>query len=123
MKLNPRYHWRGEVGAWQVRQEFLKTHALVHSSIMEGGANVVSEALVAGVPVIASDIDGNVGLLGEDYPGYYPVQDTDALSALFQRAENDRDFLQLLQEHGNKHKHLFTPERESSRWQALLNSI
>ena len=123
MELNPRYHWRGEVGAWQVRQEFLKTHALVHSSIMEGGANVVSEALVAGVPVIASDIDGNVGLLGEDYPGYYPVQDTDALSALFQRAENDRDFLQLLQEHGNKHKHLFTPERESSRWQALLNSI
>ena len=123
MEINPRYHWRGEVGAWQVRKEFLKTHALVHSSVMEGGANVVSEALVAGVPVIASDIDGNVGLLGEDYPGYYPVQDTDALSALFQRAENDHDFLQLLQEHGNKHKHLFTPERESSRWQALLNSI
>ena len=123
MEINPRYHWRGEVGAWQVRKEFLKTHALVHSSVMEGGANVVSEALVAGVPVIASDIDGNVGLLGEDYPGYYPVADTDALSALLQRAENDRDFLQLLQEHGNKRKHLFTPEREHSRWQALLNGI
>ena len=123
MELNPRYHWRGEVGAWQVRKEFLKTHALVHSSIMEGGANVISEAVVADVPIIASDIDGNVGLLGEDYPGYYPVADTDALNALLQRAENDRDFLQLLQEHGNKRKHLFTPERESSRWQALLNSI
>ena len=123
MELNPRYYWRGEVGAWQVREEFLKTHALVHSSIMEGGANVISEAVVADVPVIASDIDGNVGLLGEDYPGYYPVADTDALSALLQRAENDRDFLQLLQEHGSKRKHLFTPEQESSRWQALLNSI
>ena len=123
MELNPRYHWRGEVGAWQVRKEFLKTHALVHSSIMEGGANVISEAVVADVPVIASDIDGNVGLLGEDYPGYYPVQDTGALRTLLQRAETDHDFLQRLLEHGNKRKHLFTPERESSRWQTLLNSL
>ena len=123
MELNPRYHWRGEVGAWQVRQEFLKTHALVHSSIMEGGANVVSEALVAGVPVIASDIDGNAGLLGEDYPGYYRAQDTEALRTLLHRAESDHDFLQLLLEYGNKRNHLFTPERERRRWQALLDSL
>ena len=123
MEINPRYHWRGEVNAWQVREEFLKTHALVHSSIMEGGANVVSEAVVADVPVIASDIDGNVGLLGEDYPGYYPVQDTGALHALLQRVESDSDFLQLLLEHGNKRKHLFTPELESRNWQALLDGL
>ena len=123
MEINPRYHWRGEVGAWQVRKEFLKTHALVHSSIMEGGANVVSEALVAGVPVIASAIDGNVGLLGEDYPGYYPAEDTGALCALLQRAETEHDFLQLLLEHGNKRKHLFTPERESRSWQVLLHGL
>ena len=123
MEINPRYHWRGEVGAWQVRKEFLKTHALVHSSIMEGGANVVSEALVAGVPVIASDIDGNVGLLGEDYPGYYPVTDTEALCALLQRAETEQEFLQRLRKHGSKRKHLFAPECESRRWQALLDSL
>ena len=123
METNPRYHWRGEVSAWQVRKEFLKTHALVHSSTMEGGANVISEAVVAGVPVIASDIDGNAGLLGEDYPGYYPVTDTEALCALLQRAETDQSFLQLLNKHGNERKHLFTPERESRRWQALLDSL
>ena len=123
MEINPRYHWRGEVGAWQVRKEFLKTHALVHSSIMEGGANVISEAVVADVPVIASDIDGNVGLLGEDYPGYYRVTDTKALCALLQRAETDQEFLQHLREHGSKRKHLFTPERESRHWQALLDSL
>lgn len=123
MELNPRYHWRGEVGAWQVREQFLRAHALVHSSIMEGGANVVSEAVVANLPVIASDIDGNVGLLGEDYPGYYPVGDTGALCSLLQRAETDRHFLRRLHEYGNKRKHLFTPERESRRWQTLLNSI
>ncbi len=123
MEINPRYHWRGEVGAWQVREEFLKTHALVHSSIMEGGANVVSEALVAGVPVIASDIDGNVGLLGEDYPGYYPVEDTEALCELLRRAETDQSFLQLLNKHEYERKHLFTPERESRHWRALLDGL
>lgn len=123
MEINPRYHWRGEVGAWRVREEFLKTHALVHSSIMEGGANVISEAVVADVPVIASDIDGNVGLLGENYPGYYPVADTETLCTLLQRAETEQDFLQLLKKHGNERKHLFTPERESRQWQTLLENL
>ena len=123
METNPRYHWRGEVGAWRVRKEFLKTHALVHSSIMEGGANVISEAVVAGVPVIASDIDGNVGLLGEDYPGCYPVRDTEALRALLHRAETDPDLLQRFQDYGNRRKHLFTPERESGRWHVLLDGL
>ena len=123
MEINLRYHWLGEVGAWQVRREFVKTHVLVHSSIMEGGANVISEAVVADVPVIASDIDGNVGLLGEDYPGYYPVTDTGELCALLQRAETEQSFLQRLYEHGNARKHLFAPERESRHWKALLDSL
>ena len=123
MEINPRYHWLGEVGAWQVRQEFVKTHVLVHSSIMEGGANVISEAVIAGVPVIASDIDGNVGLLGEDYPGYYPVTDTGELCALLQRAETEQSFLQRLYEHGNERKHLFAPEREIDLWKMLLDSL
>ena len=50
---------------------------------MEGGANVISESLVARVPVIASEIAGSIGLLGRrDYPGYFPVRDTAALAAL-----------------------------------------
>ena len=123
MEINPRYHWLGEVGAWQVRREFVKTHVLVHSSIMEGGANVISEAVAADVPVIASDIDGNVGLLGEDYPGYYPVKDTRALCALLQRAETEQSFLRRLHEHGNERKQLFTPELESRHWEVLLDSL
>ena len=123
MAANPRYHWRGEVGAWQVRQHLVKAHALVHSSRMEGGANVISEAVVAGVPVIASAIDGNIGLLGEDYPGYYPVTDSGELYTLLQRAETGHGFLRQLHEHGNARKHLFAPALERRRWQALLDSL
>ena len=52
---------------------------------MEGGANVVIEAVRSGVPVLASRIDGNVGLLGAGYDGYFPVGDAAALAALVRR--------------------------------------
>ena len=83
MKINPRYHWFGEVPHGKIRRAYSSCHLMVLPSIMEGGANVISEAIVAGLPVIASDIDGSVGLLGEDYAGYFPVQDTKSLRAAF----------------------------------------
>ena len=80
MVANPRYQWRGGVPSWTVRRALARAPLMVLSSIMEGGANVVSEALVAGVPVLASAIPGSIGLLGRDYPGYFPVGDTVALT-------------------------------------------
>jgi putative glycosyltransferase (TIGR04348 family) len=123
MARNPRYHWRGEVPGWAVRREFVKTHAMVLSSIMEGGANVASEAVVAGVPVIASDIAGSVGLLGPDYPGYYPVGDTAALTAVLARAESEPGFLETLAAHCATRAPLFRPERERESWWMLLKTI
>jgi glycosyltransferase involved in cell wall biosynthesis len=120
MAVNPRYLWKGEVPGWAVRKEFVKTHLMVLSSIMEGGANVVSEAVVAGVPVVASDIPGSVGLLGQDYPGYYPVGDTAALTALLSRVETDPDFLDQLTRHCAARAPMFTPEAERDSWRTLL---
>ncbi|MCG6861046.1 MAG: TIGR04348 family glycosyltransferase [Chromatiaceae bacterium] len=121
MTLNPRYFWRGEVPGWAVRREFVKTRLMVLSSVMEGGANVVSEAVVAGVPVVASDIPGSIGLLGEDYPGYYPVGDTAALTELLSRAETDGGFLARLTRACHDRAALFTPERERESWRSLLS--
>jgi putative glycosyltransferase (TIGR04348 family) len=112
MATNPRYDWRGEVPGWAVRREFGKTRLMVLSSIMEGGANVISEAIVAGVPVIASDIPGSVGLLGRDYPGYYSTGDTSALARQIHRAETDAKFLGQLTRHCDERAPLFRPERE-----------
>ncbi|MBL22706.1 MAG: TIGR04348 family glycosyltransferase [Rhodospirillaceae bacterium] len=123
MARNDRYHWLGEVPGWRVRREFVKTHAMVLSSVMEGGANVISEAVAAGVPVLASDIEGSVGLLGEDYGGYYPVKNTGALQRLLLRAENEPGFLVGLGKQGAAKRHLFTPERETAEWKSLLEVV
>lgn len=120
MRINPRYHWFGEVKHWQIRQAYVRCHLMVLSSIMEGGANVISEATVAGLPVIASDIIGSVGLLGDDFSGYYPVQDTNALRELLLKAETDPGFIKLLRQQGDKRAKLFLPEMEAKQWQELL---
>jgi putative glycosyltransferase (TIGR04348 family) len=97
MKTENRYRWLGELGHAQAMRWLARSHAMVISSKMEGGAHVVSEAIAIGVPVIASDIAGNVGLLGEAYPGYFPVGNEQALAALLSRAETDSEFLHSLE--------------------------
>jgi putative glycosyltransferase (TIGR04348 family) len=123
MAANPRYLWRGELPAARVRRTYARCHAMVISSIMEGGANVVSEAVAAGLPVLASRIDGNVGLLGADYAGYYPVGDTAALAALLRRAETAPSFLRHLAAQGRRRRALFTAARELAAWRRLLAAL
>jgi len=121
MANNPRYFWKGEVQGWQVRRELAKTRLMVISSTQEGGANVISEAIVAGVPIIASDISGNVGLLGPDYPGYYSVGDEVALAHLLERAETDPAFLKKLTRAGQNLKSKFRPAHEQAALVRIIN--
>jgi len=97
MQTEPRYRWLGERDHADAMRWLGRSHAMVISSRMEGGAHVVSEAIAAGVPVIASDIAGNIGLLGDSYPAYYPVGNEQALAALLSRAESDGEFLHSLE--------------------------
>ncbi len=123
MARNLRYHWHGEIPYEGIRRVYAKSHVLALPSRMEGGANVVSEAVVAGLPVIASRIPGSIGLLGEDYPGFYPVEDADALRDLLLKAESDPRFYGSLSEACQARRHLFTPEREREAWKNLLAEL
>ncbi|MBT3989034.1 MAG: TIGR04348 family glycosyltransferase [Rhodospirillaceae bacterium] len=123
MKRNPRYIWQGEKAGWEVRKELARTNLMLISSVSEGGANVVSEALVAGVPVIASKINGNVGMLGKDYPGYYPVGDEKALRKLLLKCESDAAFMRDLSRRCKVRAKLFKLAEEKRRWKKLLAEI
>lgn len=123
METNKRYIWHEEIPHYQIRQVYRRTHVLVLPSRMEGGANVISEAVVAGVPVIASDIDGSIGLLGGDYPGYYPVENESALGERLLRAETDTSFYRSLERACKARQCMFTPESERKGWEKLLEKI
>jgi len=116
----PAYHLRGGLPHDEALQCLANADALVHPSKMEGGANVVIEAICAGVPVLASDIDGNAGLLGPAYEGYFPVGDDERLAALMRRFASDAAFRTRLRGQLDALRDRFTPEREAAAVRALV---
>ncbi|MEO8059154.1 MAG: selenoneine biosynthesis selenosugar synthase SenB [Burkholderiales bacterium] len=120
MQACPNYRWLGALPRPAARRHIAQAQTFVHMSRIEGGANVVIEAVRSGVPVLASRIDGNVGLLGPDYGGYFPVGDAQALARLMQRAVNDAAFLGHLREQCALREPGFTPPAERAAVRALL---
>jgi glycosyltransferase involved in cell wall biosynthesis len=122
-KENPRYRWLGERPRWQVFLQLAQCHVFALTSKLEGGANALGEAIVAGAPALASRIDGSIGLLGSDYPGFFPVGATDDLAALMDRCERDQAFLLELRRRTLERAPLFDPTRETNAWTALLGEL
>ncbi len=123
MAENRRYWWLEGRPRWQVRQLMAKSRVMVLSSQMEGGANVVSEALVAHLPVLSTEIAGSIGMLGRDHPGYFEVGDTSHLAALLNRCETDLAFLHDLEERSRALAPLYDPAREQAAWAELLAEV
>ncbi len=120
MKSNPRYQWRGELSRGKALGVLARSRLHVLSSRVEGGANALCEAIACGVPTLASRIPGSVGILGPDYPGYFPFGDTRALARLLWRAETDADFWGRLRAACERMQPLVAPAREREAWRRLL---
>jgi putative glycosyltransferase (TIGR04348 family) len=116
----PRWTWAGDVPHRTVLKRLSRARLMVISSVMEGGANVICEALAADVPVLASRIPGNIGMLGEDYPGYFAAGDEKQLAALMSMAEDDPRFYADLQLHARLRRGLMRPEQEASRLRQVV---
>jgi glycosyltransferase involved in cell wall biosynthesis len=117
-----RYRWLGGVSAAQARALIRRARVLLHPSRDEGGATVIVEALQSGTAVIASDCAGNVGLLGLDYPGLFPVGDMESARALLLRAEDEPRFRGRLLAAAGRRAKLFTPAREGKSLRRLVHN-
>ena len=108
----PHYRWLGGLTRSETRQHIKRAHVLVNCSEMEGGAQVIIEAVQSGTPVLASRISGNVGMLGEDYAGYFELGSAAELAALVRRCTAEPGFLALLQRQCRQRAPLFEREQE-----------
>jgi putative glycosyltransferase (TIGR04348 family) len=123
MHEQPRYRWLGALGHSATRRRIQRAHVLVHASAMEGGAHVIAEALRSGTPVLASRIDGNVGMLGPDYGGYFDWNDAGALAARVSRARDEPAMLAGLAALCSHRARLFEPKRERATLLRLLSDL
>lgn len=120
LRATPRARYLGEVTRAESKRLLAASHVCIVPSRSEGGANVVSEAIAANTPVLCTDVPGNTGLLGDDWPATFPVDDAPALAALLQRASEDRAFLQELQRRTTALQPMVSPDHEREAWRNLL---
>ncbi len=113
MKREPRYRWLGSVPHARALRWLATSHAMVISSRLEGGANVVSEAIRIGTPVLASRIPGNLGLLGSDYPAVFAPGNARALAALVERMRSDATFYRALRRWLARLRPMVAPQNEA----------
>lgn len=118
-----RFVWLPGLRRRQLLQRLAGADVSINSSAGEGGAAALSEAIAAGTPVLATAIPGNLGLLGEDWPGQYPVGDAAALAALLQRFEGDAGFRDMLRQRTRALQPLVDPVRERQAWRSLLAEV
>ena len=118
-----RYGWLGPVERQRALALIAASDLLCLTSLAEGGANALTEALACATPVVSSRIEGSLGILGEDYPGLFEAGNRAALAALLERATGDAAFTSCLAERCRALAPLADPATELSRWRALLDEI
>ena len=123
MAREPRYRWLGGMAHGRTLAWMAKSHVLVVSSVMEGGANVIAEAARIGTPVLASRVSGNIGMLGAGYPGYFPLADDAALAELLERAASDPRFYRKLKSALRARRRLFAPAAERASLAAVVREV
>ena len=123
MRIDDRYHWIGGCARDEATAWIKHSLATINSSFSEGGANTVIEAIHLGTPVLASDINGNRGLLGEEYSGYFASDNSEGLATLMVRCVEDTEFVDRLKAQLARRKPLFTNESEVNCWLELIERI
>lgn len=117
---NPRYRWLGEITPLAARKLIARSRLMVLTSVMEGGANVLGEAIASGTPIVASRIPATVAALGPRYPGLFPASDTAALARLLARAEREPSFLARLTKETRARRRLFARSAEKRALRSVL---
>ncbi len=122
-RRDARYRYSGALPHGLARAAIHAAHLLIHPSVIEGGANVVVEAVTAGTPVLASRISGNVGLLGPGYPGYFDPRDASGLAARLVQALESPHYLERLRAACARRRPRFRPEAEARAVRALAAAL
>ena len=118
-----RTNWVGALPRRKSKELLASSHACILPSEVEGGANVVSEAIAAGTPILCSAVSGNLGLLGDDWPGMFPVGDASALAKLLERMVTEKLFFDELCLRTQQLQSMVDPAIERQTWAGILRAL
>lgn len=116
----PRWRWLGEVSHARALRRLATARAFVLTSRAEGAPNALAEALALHRPVLASRIDGAVGMLTDDHPGLFAPGSERELAKLLRRVDEDAGFVRDLARRSRELARSLRPARERAAWERLL---
>ena len=122
-KSNPRYQWLGDRPYHSAQRALARSRLTVLTSLAEGAPSLFAEAVVNRVPILATRIDASIGMLGGNYPGLFPVGDTNALAKLMFRAETDVAFYRELKRATKKLEKKFAFNAERQQWKKVIREV
>ena len=102
--LKGKVHYLGSMDACQMKQAYLDANVFVLSSTIENSPNTLGEAMLLGVPCVASDVGGVTTLLKDGQEGLIcPSGNVDAMAAnirkIFDMEEKARELGIAAREH------------------------
>lgn len=121
-----RIAFAGRLPVADMPARYAAADVLVLASRSEGRPNVVVEALAAGLPVIATDLEGVRGMLADGDTGWLvAVDDVDAMAAALDQAASDPTELRRRGQRARDfaHAHIDTWADTAHRYAAVFRSI
>lgn len=120
-RLQPYIHYTGSLNAEQMKAQFLNCNVFLSCSTIENSPNSVGEAMLLGVPVVASNVGGTESMLTDGKDGIlYDFYDTEAMvnaiSVIFDDSETAGRMSRSARQHA-----LTTHDREKNT-AALLSA-
>lgn len=106
-KLNSCVHYVGMLSAEEMKQRFLSTEVFVSPSVIENSPNSVGEAMLLGMPVVASNVGGVADMLCHGKEGFLYQADAPYLlahyiSEFFDDQEKEKQFGTCARIHAQK---------------------
>lgn len=122
-RAGERWKWIGPRSHARALELLAQADVFVQTSRVEGGSLALSEAIVCGVPVLATRIPAAIGMLGARHPGLFAVGDARALAQRLERIEQDADYRDRLVRASRALAPRYARAREREAWRELLAGI
>jgi len=81
--LNKKITFLGSLDEIQICERYLKSHVFVSASSIENSSNSIAEAMILGVPVVASYLSGTASMIEHKKTGYFYPQDAAYMLAYY----------------------------------------
>lgn len=110
----------GNLSEREMKRQFLKTHIYINASSIENSPNSVGEAMILGVPTIASYVGGTSDILRDKKDGFlYPYDEPYMLAGYIDMIFSDDSLAQNFSKSARSHA-MITHDREQN-YQKLIN--